>query len=133
MAATAPPAAARAPSLPAKFSPSTVRVSAPLVPMASPWKPGAVAWGIAAFYVLVLIQLTSWGMKWLPRKVWHGIHMLSYPMFVLATYHGVVAGNADRSNIVFVLVAAGGCSILLFAATARVLQARHKRIQKSLV
>ena len=40
---------------------------------------------------------------------------------------------ADRGNIVFVLVAAGGCSILLFAATARVLQARHKRIQKSLV
>ena len=96
-------------------------------------QPSEVTWGVLAFYVMVVVQVTSYFMKKMPRKVWHGIHMLSYPMFVLATYHGVVAGNADRSNIVFVLVAAGGCSILLFAATARVLQARHKRIQKSLV
>ncbi|MCJ7438577.1 MAG: hypothetical protein MUP97_12565 [Acidimicrobiia bacterium] len=37
------------------------------VPMASMWKPGAVAWGIAAFYLLVLIQVTSWLMRSLPR------------------------------------------------------------------
>ena len=37
------------------------------VPMASTWRPGAVAWGIVAMYLLVAIQLTSWAMRRLPR------------------------------------------------------------------
>ena len=41
------------------------------VPFASAWRTGAVAWGIAATYLLVAIQLTSWAMKRLPRKLWH--------------------------------------------------------------
>ena len=38
------------------------------VPFASPWRTGAVAWGIAATYLLVAIQLTSWTMKRLPAS-----------------------------------------------------------------
>src|SRR3954447_23757356 len=30
-----------------------------LVPMSSPWRTGAVAWGIVAFYFLVAIQISS--------------------------------------------------------------------------
>ena len=49
------------------------------VPFASPWRPGAVAWGIAATYLLVAIQLTSWMMKRLPRKLWHSVHLTEHP------------------------------------------------------
>ena len=38
------------------------------VPMSSTWQPGNVAWGIAALYVLVAVQITSWMMRWLPRQ-----------------------------------------------------------------
>ena len=89
---------------------------------------GPVTWGVVAFYILVVVQLTSYVMKYLPRKLWHGIHLTSYIMFVMATVHGVQAGTADRGNMAFVLVAAGGSSIVIFAFTARVLQARHKKI-----
>ena len=33
------------------------------VPMKSPWKTGAVAWGIVAFYFLAAIQISSWLMR----------------------------------------------------------------------
>jgi sulfoxide reductase heme-binding subunit YedZ len=67
------------------------------VPFASTWRPHAVAWGIFATYLLVAIQITSWAMRRLPRKLWHRVHVLSIPMLVLATVHGFLAGS-DRSN-----------------------------------
>jgi predicted ferric reductase len=67
------------------------------VPLASSWRPHAVAWGIFATYLLLAIQLTSWAMRRLPRKLWHRVHMLSIPMLVLATVHGFLAGT-DRSS-----------------------------------
>lgn len=67
------------------------------VPMATKWRPGPTAWGIAAFYLLVAIQLTSWLMRRLPRKVWHTIHLSSFVVFAAGTVHGFQSG-ADRSN-----------------------------------
>jgi len=67
------------------------------VPMASTWRPGAVTWGIVALYLLVVVQLTSWGMRRLPRKVWHAIHFSSLPLLVTGTVHGILSG-ADWGN-----------------------------------
>ena len=59
------------------------------VPMASGWRPGAVAWGVVALYLLVAVQVTSWCKRWLPRRVWHSVHLTSIPMFVFGTLHAV--------------------------------------------
>lgn len=67
------------------------------VPMASSWRPGAVAWGVVAFWCLVAVQLTSRFRRRLPRRVWHAIHLLSVPLFVTGTAHGILAG-ADWGN-----------------------------------
>lgn len=67
------------------------------VPMATRWRPGATAWGIAGFYLLVAIQTTSWLMRWLPRRVWHVVHLSSFGLFAAGTVHGFQAG-ADMSN-----------------------------------
>jgi len=67
------------------------------IPLASTWRPHAVAWGIVSTYLLVAIQLTSWAMRKLPRKLWHRVHVLSVPMLVMATVHGFLAGT-DRVN-----------------------------------
>jgi predicted ferric reductase len=88
--------------------------------------PGPITWGVLAFYILVVVQVTSYFMKRMPRRLWHGIHLLSYVMFVMATVHGVQAGT-DRGNMAFILLAAGGSAIVIFAFVARVLQANHKR------
>src|SRR5882757_4291393 len=68
------------------------------VPFASPWRTGAVAWGIAATYLLVAVQVTSWAMKRLSRRLWHSVHVMSIPMFAAATRHGFTSG-ADGANV----------------------------------
>jgi predicted ferric reductase len=100
------------------------------VPNASPWKTGPVTWGVLTFYLLVVVQLSSLIMRHLPRRLWHGIHLLSYVMFVMATVHGVSAGT-DHGNLVFLLATSGVCSVVLFAFVARVLQGRAKRVVKA--
>jgi DMSO/TMAO reductase YedYZ heme-binding membrane subunit len=68
-----------------------------LVPMASSWRPGAVAWGIVALYVLIAVELSSLAMKRLPRKLWRAVHMTSYLLFGSATVHAFTAG-ADSTH-----------------------------------
>lgn len=71
-----------------------------LVPFASSWKPGAVAWGIVGFYILIAVEVTSLLMKHLPRKVWHSIHLGSFGLFVVATLHLLTAGTDATNPIV---------------------------------
>ena len=68
-----------------------------LVPYATHWKPGAVAWGIAAFYLLLAVEVTSLLMRRLPRRLWKGVHFSSYAMAVAASLHLLTAGP-DRSG-----------------------------------
>jgi DMSO/TMAO reductase YedYZ heme-binding membrane subunit len=68
-----------------------------LVPMASSWKPAAVAWGIVAFYLLLAIEGTSLLRSRLPVRLWRGVHLTSYVMYALATVHLLLAGT-DRYN-----------------------------------
>ena len=67
------------------------------IPMATDWRPGATAWGIVTFYLLIAIQITSLLMRRMPRKIWHSVHLLAYPLFVVGTVHGFQSG-ADRYN-----------------------------------
>jgi methionine sulfoxide reductase heme-binding subunit len=97
-----------------------------LVPMASSWKPAAVASGVVAMYMVVAIQVSSWMRTRLPRKVWRGIHMLSFPLFGLATLHGFQAG-ADNHNVVVVWGAVTGAMLLVFFIGARIGIRQHKR------
>jgi DMSO/TMAO reductase YedYZ heme-binding membrane subunit len=90
------------------------------VPMASTWRPGAVAWGIVAFYLLVVVQVTSWFMKRLPRKLWHAIHLLSVPLFVTGSAHGILAG-ADWSNRIVQWGLVVVSTVVVWLATFRLL------------
>ena len=91
-----------------------------LVPMASAWRPGAVAGGIVVMYLLLVVQVTSWCMKRLPRTVWHRIHLTSFAVFVMGTVHGVLAG-ADSSNVLVQFGAVAGTTIVLFLVLVRLL------------
>jgi len=94
------------------------------VPFVSAFKPGAVALGIVAFYLLLAVELTSLAMRKLPRRVWHGVHLSSYLLFVLATVHGITSGT-DRHNIWFQWACLLAAALVLFMTLVRILAPRR--------
>ena len=87
-----------------------------LVPLASSYRPAAVAWGVIAVYLLVAVELTSLLRSRLPHKTWRTLHYLSFPLFVFATAHGVTAGT-DREAVLLQVGLLTG-SVLVGALTA---------------
>jgi sulfoxide reductase heme-binding subunit YedZ len=67
------------------------------LPMASEWKPGAVAFGVVSMYLLVAIEATSLAIRHLPRTAWRWVHRTSFVLYATATYHGILAGT-DAGN-----------------------------------
>ncbi len=95
-----------------------------LVPMASSWRPGAVAWGVVALYLLVAVELTSVLKRRLPRRWWRRVHLLSFPLFVLATVHALTAGS-DAGNALVRLGTVVGVTLVGFLTLVRVLATRR--------
>ncbi len=89
------------------------------VPLASSWKPVAVAWGVVAFYLLVAVEITSLLRQRMPARLWRGIHLTSYVMYVLATVHLLTAGT-DRTNPVMLGSVMATVAVTLFFLAYRV-------------
>lgn len=92
-----------------------------LVPFASTWRPGAVALGVVATWLLVALEVTSLAMRRLPRRVWHAVHLTSYAVFWLGTFHGIMAGT-DATNAVFVVTGALVIGASVWAMIHRLLE-----------
>jgi DMSO/TMAO reductase YedYZ heme-binding membrane subunit len=71
-----------------------------LVPFASDYRPGAVAWGVVALYLLAAVELTSLLRRRLAKITWRAVHYLSFPLFVMATAHGITAGTDNHAFLV---------------------------------
>jgi DMSO/TMAO reductase YedYZ heme-binding membrane subunit len=94
------------------------------VPGASPWKTTAVGIGVVAFWLLVIVQVSSLLMRRLPRTVWRRVHYLSYAMVWAVSVHAGLAGS-DVSNRVYQFVALLLTITAVSAATVRVLTGRR--------
>lgn len=77
------------------------------VPFRSTWRPGAVAWGIVAMYLMVAIEVSSLLKSRLPDRWWHGIHLTSYLVMILGTIHSWQAGSDVQNPIVLAIGLAG--------------------------
>ena len=110
-----------------------------LVPLQSSWKNNAVAVGVVAFWFLLAVEVTSYLMDILPRKVWHGVHLTSYLIFIFVTIHALTTGT-DASKPLFrypvlasLAVAAGIVELRIALPKARrtardSATARHRRM-----
>ncbi|MCU1463778.1 MAG: putative rane protein [Acidimicrobiales bacterium] len=95
-------------------------VASVLVPGASSWRPGAVAWGVVGLYLLLAVELTSLARSRLPRKVWRMTHVASFPLFVVATVHLLTAGadaGALATDAVVTAVVATVAGLTTFRVT----------------
>ena len=68
-----------------------------LIPGASSYRPLAVAIGVVSFYVLIAIQVTSYFRKRISKRLWYGVHVLSYGLVWSAALHAGLAGT-DVNN-----------------------------------
>jgi DMSO/TMAO reductase YedYZ heme-binding membrane subunit len=98
-------------------------LAAVLVPFASGWRPGAVAWGVVALYLLVAVEVTSLAKRRLSHRVWRRLHLLSFPMYVAATAHLLSAGT-DARSILVQRTAVAATALVLFLALLRLLSPR---------
>jgi predicted ferric reductase len=96
------------------------------IPFASEWRPEAVAWGVVGLYLLVAVQATSLLMRRLPRRLWKGVHSLSFVLFFLASMHAAAAGT-DASTPWYRLASTLIISITLFATLYRFLTGPRRK------
>jgi predicted ferric reductase len=83
-----------------------------LVPFVSSWHPDAVAWGIVGFYLLLAVELTSLVRRRLPLRVWRRIHVLSLPLFLVATVHFLAAGTDAANPLARLAIACVSATVL---------------------
>lgn len=93
-------------------------IAAALVPFASEFKPLPVALGIVALYLLAAIALSSLAISRLPRRVWKGLHYLSYAVVVLVTFHAALAGS-DRGAWWYIVVSTALIVVTALAVVVR--------------
>jgi predicted ferric reductase len=82
--------------------------------------------GVLALYFMMAIQLTSLMMRRLPRKVWRWVHWSSWPLFVLATYHGIYSGT-DVKHPLYRYVALASVGAVFFLSMVRFLAPSRAR------
>lgn len=93
------------------------------VPLASDWKPVAVAVGVVAAWLLVAVELTSLAMRRLPRRVWRGVHLTSYAVFWLTSIHAALAGS-DRARMLYQVTAGTSVIVVAWATLYRLAKPR---------
>jgi len=86
-----------------------------LVPMASDWQPGAVAWGIVAFYLLIAVEVTSLlRRRFVSERIWRAVHASSFLLFGFGTVHTFQAGSdLDRPWVFWSVVGVAGLVLVL--------------------
>ena len=97
-----------------------------LVPGASEYRPLAVAIGVLSFYVLVAIQATSYMRRWLTKRTWHLIHLLSYGLVWGAAIHAGMAGT-DTVNRAYQALALLLSMVAVAAIVIRIVSPGRRR------
>lgn len=100
------------------------------LPWASSWRSTAVAWGVIAWWLLVLVEVTSLFMRRIPKRLWRGIHLTSYLVVLLSTVHLFTAGT-DASNVFVQGSAAAVALLLVFFLLYREMHPRTRRPRRT--
>jgi methionine sulfoxide reductase heme-binding subunit len=69
-----------------------------LVPMSSPYRPFWTALGSIALYAGAIIAFSSFVRKIIGQKIWRAVHFVSYLLFFVILFHGIMAGT-DSSTV----------------------------------
>jgi hypothetical protein len=77
------------------------------VPLASPFRPWAVAVGTIGFYALAAVTLSFYLRRRIGYTAWRRLHYLTFGAFLLVTVHGLTAGTDTAARVIYVVSTAG--------------------------
>lgn len=98
-----------------------------LVPFVGPYRPGWTGLGTLGLYLLIVISASFGWKKVIKHKGWRALHYLSFPVYVMVTLHGLMAGT-DSPDVSMQAMYGGSSLLVLYLTYARVLAAfRQKR------
>ena len=98
------------------------------IPMAAGWRPGAVAWGIAAGYALLAVEVSSLMMRRIPRRLWRAIHFASFGVWIGGTVHALEAGTDQGATHAIAIV---GSALIFNLTVLRIVGRRIPRPRAS--
>jgi predicted ferric reductase len=101
-----------------------------LAPLHSAFRPVAVAFGIMAMYLSVVVLLTTWAKKRLGTTWWRRFHLASVPTFTLAMVHGVWTGTDSVQPWLWWTYMITG-AFVLFLVLVRGLTARERPTRRA--
>lgn len=87
-----------------------------LVPLASSYRPIAVAAGIVGFAAALVVRESFGWRARLGPKTWRRLHALSFVAFALATAHGLAAGTDSGTAAMRALYVVSTAAVVLLAA-----------------
>lgn len=91
-----------------------------LVPFVGPYRPLATGLGVLGAWLLLLVHASFALRRRLGPRFWRALHAVTFPLFALATFHGLLAGS-DRGWLglrLLYLSAVGVVSALIFVRLA---------------
>jgi hypothetical protein len=91
-----------------------------LVPFASHWRPGAIAAGVVAGWLTLMLAVSFRMRKWIGQKGWRRLHYASFAAFFLSLAHALSAGT-DMVGARGPLVAAVAATPVIFLTFVRML------------
>jgi sulfoxide reductase heme-binding subunit YedZ len=84
-----------------------------LLPLQSTYRPIPVGFGILSLYGVLVLILSSALRRYIGGKVWRALHALSFPVFILVTLHGLLAGTDSARTWGLWLYGSGSAMFLL--------------------
>ena len=98
-----------------RFTPAAV-----LVPLAAPWHPVAVAGGVVAGWLMLMLAVSFRLRRWIGQRGWRRLHYASFAAFLLALLHALSAGT-DLAGVHGQVLAAVAGGPVLFLVLLRIL------------
>jgi methionine sulfoxide reductase heme-binding subunit len=95
-----------------------------LVPFAASWHPGAVAMGVVAGWLSLMLALSFRARRWIGRRTWRALHYASFGAFGLALFHALASGT-DLVGVRGQVVAAVALAPVLWLGFVRILEPRR--------
>ncbi len=92
---------------------TSLGVLAAIVPLASSYRPLAVAFGVISVDLLVAVIITSLLRERIGHRLWRAVHWLAWAAWPLAILHSLTAGSDAFATWMLVLV--GACCLAVAA------------------